>query len=135
VVDRHVLERVLQPERRSALFDPNWLVNGAKYLNAHAMRACYLNLGNGLGDRAILVRLELPQWCATSQALQTLTGIVQRHARLSPEIYPFILKAAHEEAVIGKDDQREIESALEHELQRRGVRVRYSPKQATKDLH
>jgi hypothetical protein len=134
ITDRHLIERVLAPGLRSALFDPNWLVNGAKHLGEHAMRACYLNLGAGLGDSAIIARLELPQWCANAESLALLTGIVKRHAGLSPEGYPFILKAAHEEAVIGKDDQREIESALEQELLSRGVRVRYSPKQAAKDL-
>jgi hypothetical protein len=134
ITDRLLIERVLATGRRSALFDPNWLVNGAKHLGEHEMRACYVNLGAGLGDSAIIARLELPQWCANAESLASLTGIIARHAGLSAEAYPFILKAAHEEAVISKDDQREIENALEQELLNRGVRVRYSPKQAAKDL-
>ena len=57
----------------------------------------------------------------------------RRHAALDPDSYPFILKAAHELAVVGRDDQREIEAALEQELLNRGMRPRYSPKQAAKN--
>ncbi len=134
IFDRHVIERVLQPRRRTALFDPNWLVNAAKHLGAHAMRACYVNLSDALGDQSMLARIEMPQWCATPENIATVTAILNRHANLSPEGYPFILKAAHEEAVVGKDDQREIESALEQAVLQRGIRLRYSPKQASKDL-
>lgn len=133
VFDRHIMERVLRPGHRSALFDPNWLVNDARYLGEHAMRACYLNLGDGDGSRAVLARLEMPRWCASPENLSMVTGILKRHAALSTERYPFILKAAHEEAVVGKDDQKEIETALEQALLQRGIRPRYSPKQAAKD--
>ena len=65
--------------------------------------------------------------------LAVITGVLRRHAALDPDSYPFILKAAHELAVVGRDDQREIEAALEQELLNRGMRPRYSPKQAAKN--
>jgi hypothetical protein len=133
IFDRHVISTVLPAQRRTALFDPNWRVNGAQFLGRHAMRACYVNFGSAIGEQAVLARLEVPQWCAAPEAIATLTGILRRQAALSADPYPFILKAAHEEAVVGKDDQREIETALEQALLARGVRVRYSPKQAAKD--
>jgi hypothetical protein len=134
IVDRQVIERVLAADQRTAVFDPNWLINDAKHLGEHTMRACYVNFGAALGDRAIIARLEMPVWSAAPEQVATLCAILRRHAALTTEAYPFILKAAHEEAVIGKDEQREIENALEQALLQRGVRVRYSPKQAAKDL-
>ncbi len=131
IFDRHVLEPLLPAGRRSALFDPNWLVNDNRYLGEHAMRACYVNVGDH--NRAVLGRLELPQWCADAESVAQVTAILKRHAGMDPEGYPFILKAAHEEAVVSKEDQKEIENALEQALLQRGIRLRYSPKQAAKD--
>jgi hypothetical protein len=97
------------------------------------MRACYANFGDGLDSRAVPARLEMPLWCASAENLAVITGVLRRHAALDPDSYPFILKAAHELAVVGRDDQREIEAALEQELLNRGMRPRYSPKQAAKN--
>ncbi len=133
IYDRHIFEHMLPPGRRSALFDPGWQVNEPRFLNEHAMRACYANFGDGLDSRAVPARLEMPLWCASAENLAVITGVLRRHAALDPDSYPFILKAAHELAVVGRDDQREIEAALEQELLNRGMRPRYSPKQAAKN--
>jgi hypothetical protein len=133
IYDRHILEGTLPPGCRSALFDPGWKVNEPKHLGVHAMRACYANFGDGASARAIIARLETPLWCADAARLAAVTGVLRRHAALDPDGYPFILKAAHELAVVGRDDQREIEAALEQELLARGMRPRYSPKQAAKN--
>jgi len=133
IYDRHLFEQTLAPGHRSALFDPGWQVNEPRFLGEHAMRACYANFGDGLGARAVPARLEMPLWCAAPENFAVVTGVLRRHAALDPDGYPFVLKAAHELAVVGRDDQREIEAALEQELLARGMRPRYSPKQAAKN--
>ena len=133
VFDRHIFERILPPDRRSALFDPGWKVNEPNFLGEHAMRACYANFGDGFGERATLARIEMPQWCASPADIAVVTAVLRRHASLDPDGYPFILKAAHEQAVVTRDDQHEIEAALEQELLRHGFRPRFSPKQAAKN--
>ena len=66
-------------------------------------------------------------------AVQRRVDVVEVRTALHPDGYPFILKAAHEEAVVTKEDQREIEAALEQALLERGIQPRTSPKQSAKD--
>lgn len=130
IVDRHLLEIALKPAQRTALFDPHWEVNEA--LGDHAMRACYVNFGTGHGTFATIGRIEVPQWCATTSAISTMTAVLQRHANMG-EGYPLILKAAHQESVVSKDDARDIEQAIQHELLKHGIVPRGSHKQDAKD--
>lgn len=130
IFDRHVLERELKPAHRTALFDPSWEVNGPNYLGEHAMRACYVNFGEP--DQPIIARIEVPQWCAKTGVVSVICAILHRHARLGSG-YPLILKAAHEEAVVSKEDQHEIETAIEQALLARGIVARASFKQEAKD--
>ncbi len=144
VFDRQLIEPILPPARRTALFDPNWQSIGAQRLAyaGHGMRCCYANLASDLSaDEADIigsqflhpeiVRLEMPAWCADEVA--TLLAIVQRHSKMGNG-YPFCLKAAHENAVITKDDQGEVEYALLHALSQRGLLSATSAKQSAKDL-
>lgn len=143
IYDRHILESVLSPQRRTAMFDPNWLVNDDEHLGrfGHAMRACYANFSEqpSVDDRSSFVhrsssimRIEMPLWRSMSEDVGAVSAVIQRHVRIGNG-YPFILKAAHEEAVVGKDDQAEIENAIHQELMRRGIFVRESSKQEAKD--
>ena len=133
VVDRHLLETVIPRYHRSACFTPNWTINAAEYLgrDGHTMRAIYLNVGP---DKPEIARVEMPAWCADIASLDILTGILARHCRMGCG-YPLCLKAAHEEAVLTRQDQREIESRLQLELQRTGMISTPSPKQESKDRH
>ena len=128
IADRHLMELVLAPGHRCALFDPAWEVNDL--LGPHAMRACYVNVGAGAGRNATIGRIEAPAWCVDS--INVMAAALARHARMG-EGYPLVLKAAHEEAVVSKEDAREIEQALEQALLARGIVPRMSSKQSAKD--
>ncbi len=131
VLDRYLLERALPGRHRTACFTPTWTINSADSLgrDGHTMRAFYLNVGRGKPE---IARVELPAWCADTASLNALTGVLDRHCLMGGG-YPFILKAAHEEAVLTRQDQREIERRLQSELQRQGVMTMPSPKQEAKD--
>ncbi len=128
IVDRHLMERNLQPARRTGLFDPNWEVNDL--LSEHAMRACYVNFGAGTDRGAIIGRIELPTWC-TAQ-VDVLAAVLQRHASMG-EGYPMILKAAHQESVVSKEDAAQIEASINQALLMQGVLPHGSFKQEAKD--
>lgn len=132
IFDRHLLTDELKPAFRTALFDPRWEVNEEQHLGEHAMRCCYVNVGNGNGRRAALGRLEAPAWCATQDNIAMLSAILLRQARMGGG-YPLILKVAHEEAVVGKDDQREMENALMQALVNRGLTPHQSFKAEAKE--
>ncbi|MCW1971059.1 MAG: DNA double-strand break repair nuclease NurA [Anaerolineae bacterium] len=131
VFDRQLIEMVLPPSRRTALFNPNWQSIGAQRLDyaGHGMRCCYANMA--MDATAEIVRIEMPTWCADEIA--TVLAVAQRHSRMGNG-YPFCLKAAHENAVITKDDQGEVEYALLHALTQRGLISLTSAKQSAKDL-
>lgn len=131
IFDRHVLEGELPPGRRTALFDPCWEVNKPEYLGDHAMRACYANFGSDRLGPAI-ARVEVPQWCADAKSVGQLCAALQRQVGLGGG-YPLILKAAHEETVVSRDDQQQIEQAIAQALIERGIVPRASFKQAAKD--
>ena len=128
IVDRHLLEFELNAAQRTALFDPNWEVNDS--LGEHAMRACYVNFGAGHGVLSAIGRIEVPQWCASD--VNVLAAVLHRHAQMG-EGYPLILKAAHQDSVVSKDDARDIEQAIQMELLKRGIVPRGSLKQDAKD--
>ncbi len=130
IFDRHLLERELAPARRTALFDPGWEVNASRYLGEHAMHACYVNFGEP--GRPVIARIEAPQWCAGPAEIGALCAVLHRQSRLGNG-YPLILKAAHEEAVVSKEDQHEIEQAIEQALLASGILARASFKQEAKD--
>jgi len=130
ICDRHALERTLKPAHRTALFDPNWEVNAPEQLGKHAMRACYVNFGDAA--HPIIARIEMPTWCANQSSVGALCAILYRHAQLGGG-YPLILKAAHEEAVLRREDQQQIEHAIESALMSRGFLPQASFKQEAKD--
>ncbi len=132
--DRHLYERLLGPAQRGALFDPGWRVNGPDLLggDGNAIRATYARFEPAV-SRPNIIRLEMPEWRSNATDLATLTAILARQTRLGGG-YPFLLKAAHEEAVLTRRDQAELDTALLAAMQRHGLRVAASLKQSAKEL-
>jgi NurA domain len=133
--DRHLFDGLLPIGHRSALFDPNWTVNGPMHLGryGHAMRVCYANVSGGAADAApALARLEFPAWCAGPDDIGTVCAVLARHTAMG-DGYPLILKAAHEAAVVTKEDAAEVQQSLIQVLLEHGVMPRLSGKQAAKD--
>ena len=130
--DRELYRDWLPAQQRGALFDPGWMVNGKEWLarGNHGMRACYVNFGTGTGARSMIGRIEMPAWCA--QHVGLVAAILQRQADLGNG-YPFILKAAHEEAVVTREDQQSLETLIQMELRERGIATDVSLKQAAKN--
>lgn len=132
--DRHLYERLLGPFQRGALLDPGWRVNGPDLLggDGNAIRAVYARLESA-ASRPNIIRMEVPEWRSGAAELATLTAILARQTRLGGG-YPFLLKAAHEEAVLTRRDQAELDTALLGAMQRHGLRVAASLKQSAKEL-
>lgn len=135
ILDRHVLDQVLPPSHRTALFEPSWLVNDPQYLGrfGHTMRCCYLNVSSATGPaRTIIARLEMPAWCSNAENIGITTAVLGRHARMGGG-YPLCLKAAHEEAVLSHTEEKEIDLAIERGLIEEGIFMTPSSKQEAKD--
>ncbi|MEO6061057.1 MAG: DNA double-strand break repair nuclease NurA [Thermoflexales bacterium] len=134
VFDRHLYERLLGPGQRGALFDPGWRVNGPDLLGSdgNAIRAAYARL-EPAASRPNIIRIEVPEWRCGAGDLVMLSAILARQTRLGGG-YPFLLKAAHEEAVLTLRDQAELDIALLAAMQRHGLRVSASLKQSAKEI-
>jgi hypothetical protein len=131
ISDRFLLEPLLQPSKRTALFEPTWLVNGPAYLgqSGHTMRCCYLNVS---ADRPAIVRIEMPEWCSDTISVGIMAKVMERHANMGGG-YPLILKAAHEEAVLSPNDERAIDRMIERSMIEEGILAMPSFKQEAKD--
>lgn len=131
IFDRHILEDILPPMQRTALFEPQWLINSAAFLgeDAHTIRACYLNVS---AARPTIARLEVPHWCSDAASMGILTAMLSRQADMGAG-YPLCLKAAHEAAILTHADERQIDTAIERQILESGVLMTPSSKQEAKD--
>lgn len=133
LVDRALYQRVLSPGQRGGRFSPAWRVNEPARLGGagHAIQAFY-GWPPGAG-RPDLVRVEAPAWALADGGIEILTSVLARQIRLGAG-YPFILKAAHEEAVLTRSDQADVDGALMSALARRGITPAASAKLSAKEL-
>ncbi len=128
--DREWLQGTLPKMKRTALFDPDWQSLGARYIaeHGHALHFCYVNLSDNPNEN--IARVEIPTWCV--HRLDEILAALARQSSIGSG-YPFCLIAAHQEAVISRDIQKQIEKSLEGELLDRGLTSHSSSKQQAKD--
>ncbi len=134
LADRHIVEGVTPVGHRTALFEPGWASPAIAHVAAagHGFVATYLNVSK-YPHKPYIARIEVPTWCASR--IPELHAIVQRHCDASVgDPYPFCLKAAHECAVITREDQREIAQFVDRALLNEGILPAMSAKQSAKDL-
>ena len=97
VLDRHIFQELLQPGQRSSLFSSRSSVVD-KYYGIHSILFFYLNTGSEIA------RIEIPQWVAENEGINSLHGLLNNQIRLGNG-YPVSLAEAHEQAVVRVSDQ------------------------------
>jgi NurA domain len=122
VSDRWLYGRILDSGQRSAVFG---MQSGSRshYTGDLALYFFYLNVGD-TGHPA-LVRVEIPKWVADDdEKLDLLHAALLEQCRLmGAHPYPYILHRAHEIAVVGFDEKKQVEAMLELELRQSGGEV------------
>jgi hypothetical protein len=134
VSDRWLYAQVLDAGERSAVFGLQ-SVSRPHYSGDLALHFFYLNVGTGKDK--LLARVEIPAWVAADAGkLDCLHAALLEQCRvMGARPYPYILHRAHEIAVVGYDEKRQVEQMLELELRRAGAELEGgSPKQSAKDL-
>ncbi|MBI3158434.1 MAG: DNA double-strand break repair nuclease NurA [Chloroflexi bacterium] len=134
VTDRGLLENILGPGERSAVFGIQ-SKTASKYKEGLALHFFYLNVSMK-ADAAWLVRVEIPAWVAQDAAmLDTLQAVLARQCQIAGTIsYPYLLHRAHEIAVVTRDEKEQVERMIAQELLNNGVRPgRQSAKGRFKD--
>ena len=126
--DRDLLARTLPPLHRIDLHDPGWEINKLLGQDEQVL-AFYANFSED-ALHPIIARIEVPAWCADQ--IDDLCAVLHVQVRLGRD-YPFVLEAAHTEAVVTKADQRALEKLLRNELMASGITLEPSAKQMFKE--
>lgn len=87
----------------------------------------YLNVGNSIA------RVDIPMWVAEDDnAIDNVHSLIYSQCELLGG-YPYIITRADEMAVVGKQDQAELNAMIELNMQHQGITPMISPKQEGKD--
>jgi hypothetical protein len=127
LVDRDLLETLLPPGHRSALFKVVSPLNAAFELKGHGVHFFYLNTGYA----GQIARVEVPAWVAEdADRLSRVHAGILEECRLTG--IPYVLVRAHELAVVTQHDRSALESLIAGALLRQGIEPRISQKSTTK---
>jgi len=127
LVDRDLLETLLPPGHRSAMFQVVSPLNAAFEARGHGVHFFYLNTGYD----GQIARVEVPAWVAEdAERLSCVHAGILEECRLTG--IPYVLVRAHELAVVTQHDRSALESLIAGALLRQGIEPRISQKSTTK---
>ena len=109
VLDRDILQQVLEPGERSALFASTSSVV-EKYYGPHQVQFFYVNIGPEIG------RVELPAWVAQDEALLSLIHSLIVDQCRRGQGYPVAIQEAHEQAVVTGADRELFQEMVDNAL-------------------
>lgn len=126
VPDRHVFEHIarLRPGDRSDVYRSASKI--LQFYGDHAIHFFYLHTGTEIA------RVEIPRWVADHRPHLDLIHSLIYDQCLRGRGYPSVLQEAHEQAVIGADERRVVETLVEEALARLGIVMLRSAKDTSK---
>ena len=125
VLDREILENMLDMNERTAVFDSNAAIVRDHY-GGHGVSFFYVRTEVEIG------RVEVPDWVAEDEGLLGLVhSLVVEQCRLGPG-YPVALKEAHEQAVVTGADRQYFVELVADALEQQGLPVYSSEKNISK---
>ena len=126
VPDRHVFEHIarLRPGERSDVYRSKSKI--LEFYREHAIAFFYLHTGTEIA------RVEIPLWVADHPPHLELIHALIYDQCLRGRGYPSVLQEAHEQAVIGVNERRVVETLVEEALARLGIVMLRSAKDASK---
>ncbi|MCB9419589.1 MAG: DNA double-strand break repair nuclease NurA [Ardenticatenaceae bacterium] len=130
LTDGSLFYRILKPGQRSKVFvsvsPPN--ERFAEQDKANEVCFFYFNPGRGIA------RVDIPRWVAKSEtAVATVHALIYDQCRILGD-YPYIIARADEMAVVGHQDQEELNFLIDLHMQRYGIESRLTAKQSSKGL-
>ena len=127
LVDRDLLQALLPPGHRSALFRVISPLNAVFGSHGHEIRFFYLNTG----FENQIARIEVPAWVAADpDRLGLVHAGILEECRLTG--IPYVLVRAHELAVVTLHDRSALDALIANALLRHGIDPRISQKSTTK---
>ena len=130
LTDGNLFYRILQPGQRSKVFvnisPPN--ERFAEHKTSHEVCFFYYNPGRGIA------RVDIPRWVAESEtAVANVHALITDQCRMLGD-YPYAIARADEMAVVGRQDQEELNFMIDLHMQRYGIESRLTAKQGSKGL-
>lgn len=130
LTDGSLFSRMLAPGQRSKVFvsisPPN--ERFAEHKPAHEICFFYFNPGHGIA------RIDIPRWVAESDtAVAHVHALIYDQCRILGD-YPYAIARADEMAVVGRQDQEELNFMIDLHMQRYGIENRLTAKQGSKGL-
>jgi hypothetical protein len=130
--DRMVLEKILPPGARTAVFQ---IAGRSTGLMKGELGTCCFFVNCGDIHEAHIARIEVPQWIASQPgAISTIQMAILEQVRLVPGgYYPFLLARAHEEAVLNLETRAVIDRMIWERFGQSG-QISTRPKEFAKKL-
>jgi hypothetical protein len=123
VRDRRLFEKLLKPGERSAVFGVQSRAATVYKRHAEALALHFFYLNIGRPDHPWLARVDIPAWVAGDPVkLDALHAILVAQCKiLGTHPYPYLLHRAHETAVVGQDERKQVEVMINQELRKHGI--------------
>lgn len=133
LTDASLFSRLLEPGQRSKVFvnvsPPN--ERFAEHHKSHEI--CFFYLNPGVNGRRI-ARVDIPRWVAEREtAVSAVHALIYDQCRILGD-YPYAIARADEMAVVGHQDQEELNFLIDLTMQRYGIESRLTAKQGSKGL-
>lgn len=134
LVDAELFARLLSPGERSAVFVDLSRANQMFTERGRANEMCFFYFNVGRIDQANIARVDLPRWLAEDE-----TAVAAIHALLLDQCeiagrYPYVLARADEIAVVGRQDQADLEFRIARQMDAAGVSFAETAKQQLKGI-
>ena len=137
LTDADLFSKLLGPGARSIVFADVSHANTRFKKEKRHNEVCffYLNTSQLPGEEnANIARVDLPMWVAEDEmAVQMVHELIADQCKILGR-YPYVLTRADEMAVVGKQDQAELEFRIGRMMDRYGVQFGSTAKQLTKDI-
>jgi len=135
LTDADLFGRFLKPLTRSVVFADVSNTNARFKRVSRDNEICffYLNTSEREGNPNI-ARIDLPLWVAEDEmAVQMIHELIVDQCKILGR-YPYVITRADEMAVVGKQDQAELEFRIGRMMDQFGVATESTAKQLTKDI-
>ena len=131
--DAVLFSRVLEPGQRSIVFVGISPANERFVEYDRANEVCFFYMNPGLSGSHI-ARVDIPRWVAEDDsALAAVHSLIYDQCRILGD-YPYVIARADEMAVVGRQDQEELNFMIDIYMQRYGIDGAVTAKQSSKGL-
>jgi hypothetical protein len=133
LTDAALFGEILKPGQRSAVF-VEVSPSNERFAGMDAQNeVCFFFLNPGQTGRQI-ARVDIPMWVAEDkQAVAAVHGLIYHQCRILGD-YPYVLARADELAVVGRQDEVELNGMIDIFMQRAGISGQVTAKQSSKEV-